>query len=52
MIKYSRLAIVFECVFIFLFSHHGNNIILLLKDRCVEFIPIKLPPMMGESNQQ
>ena len=50
MIKYSRLAIVFECVFIFLFSHHGNNI-LLLKDRCVEFISIKLPPM-GESNQQ
>ena len=41
---------VFEYVFILLFSHHQNNI-LLLKHGCVEFHSIKLPTM-GKSNQK
>ena len=50
MIKYSGLAIIFECVFIFLFSHR-NIALFFFRNRCVDFISIKLPTM-GKSNQK
>ena len=50
MIKYSGLAIIFECVFIFLFSHR-NIAFFFFRNRCVDFISIKLPTM-GKSNQK
>ena len=50
MIKYSGLAIIFECVFIFLFSHR-NIALFFFRNRGVDFISIKLPTM-GKSNQK